>query len=58
MKTESRKDPRVPIPLTQAEDEQLEQIRKDEARSRQSMAGIIYRLGLKAYKSQQPQQQN
>jgi hypothetical protein len=56
MKTESRKDPRIAIPLTQAEDEQLEQIRKDEVRSRQSMAGIIYRLGLKAYKSQQPPQ--
>ena len=56
MKTENRKDPRVPIPLTQEEDELLEKLRKEEARSRQSMAGIIYRMGLKAYKSQQPQQ--
>jgi hypothetical protein len=56
MKTESRKDPRIAIPLTQAEDEQLEKIRKEEIRSRQSMAGIIYRLGLKAYESQQLQQ--
>lgn len=56
MKTETRKDPRVPIPLTQAEDEQLEEIRKAEDRSRQSMAGIIYRLGLKAYNSRHAQQ--
>lgn len=54
----NRKDPRVPIPLTQAEDQQLEELRKVESRSRQSMAGIIYRLGLKAYKSQQLQQPN
>jgi len=56
MKTETRKDPRVPIPLTPEEDSQLEKMCKDEVRSRQSMAGIIYRLGLKAYKSQQGQQ--
>lgn len=58
MKTDNRKDPRVPIPLTQAEDEQLEQIRQAEVRSRQSMAGIIYRLGLKAYTSKQQQHKN
>lgn len=56
MKTETRKDPRVPIPLTPEENSQLEKMCKDEVRSRQSMAGIIYRLGLKAYKSQQGQQ--
>lgn len=57
MKTENRKDTRVPIPLTREEDDQLEELCKKETRSRQSMAGIIYRLGLKAYKSQQGQQQ-
>jgi len=57
MKSDTRKDTRVPIPLTQEEDDQLEELRKSEARSRQSMAGIIYRLGMKAYKSQQGQQQ-
>lgn len=57
MKSDTRKDTRVPIPLTQEEDDQLEELRKNEARSRQSMAGIIYRLGMKAYKSQQGQPQ-
>ena len=56
MKTDNRKDTRVPIPLTREEDNQLEEIRTKEARSRQSMAGIIYRLGMQAYKSQQGQQ--
>lgn len=53
MNTQPRKDTRVPIPLTEAEDEQLEQLRQKETRSRQAMAGIIYRLGLKAYETQQ-----
>ena len=57
MKSNTRKETRVPIPLTREEDDQLEELRKHEARSRQSMAGIIYRLGMKAYKSQQGQQQ-
>lgn len=58
MKTESRKDPRVPIPLSLEEDEQLENIRKKEVRSRQSMAGIIYRMGLAAYQLQQQNRAN
>jgi hypothetical protein len=58
MKTDSRKDPRVPIPLTTDEDTELEQIRQKEMRSRQSMAGIIYRMGVKAYKAQQAQHSN
>lgn len=56
MKTENRKDPRVPIPLTHEEDQLLEQLRIQEQRSRSGMAGIIYRLGIKAYQSRQSQQ--
>jgi hypothetical protein len=47
--TESRKDLRVPIPLSQEVYDQLEKVRKGESRSRQSMAGIIFHLGMRTY---------
>jgi hypothetical protein len=40
---------RVPIPLTAQEEKKLASLAKKESRSRQAMAGIIYRAGLKAY---------
>lgn len=42
-------DTRVPIPLTAEENQKLQQFADDEYRSKQSMAGIIYRLGMKTY---------
>lgn len=49
MKTKSAT--RVPIPLTTQEDEELQKFAEKEVRSKQSMAGIIYRLGMKAYRN-------
>lgn len=58
MKTDSKKiadnvktskSARVPIPLTASEEKQLISLSNQESRSKQSMAGIIYRLGLKTY---------
>lgn len=57
MNTTSRQHTRVPIPLTQAEDEQLAALCEQERRSRQSMAGIIYRIGLSTYQKQQTRQE-
>ena len=42
---------RVPIPLTTKENEELQQFAAKEFRSKQSMAGIIYRLGMEAYRN-------
>lgn len=42
---------RVPIPLTTKENEELQQFAEKEVRSKQSMAGIIYRLGMEAYRN-------
>lgn len=42
---------RVPIPLTLAEEKELTRLAQNEDRSKQSMAGIIYRLGLTAYEN-------
>lgn len=42
---------RVPIPLSQAEEKALLNLAKKEERSKQAMAGIIYRLGMKTYKN-------
>lgn len=40
---------RQPIVLTESEAKSLRQYAKDESRSNQGMAGIIYRMGLEAY---------
>lgn len=40
---------RVPIPMSLEEEKALIQLAESEQRSKQSMAGIIYRLGLKTY---------
>ncbi|GGY12765.1 hypothetical protein GCM10007386_48850 [Pseudoduganella dura] len=42
---------RQPIPLSPDEEKSLRQYAQTEARSKQSMAGIIYRMGLEAYES-------
>ena len=42
---------RVPIPLTTKENQELQQFAEKEFRSKQSMAGIIYRLGMEAYRN-------
>jgi uncharacterized protein HemY len=50
---------RVPIPLTTKENEELQQFAEKEFRSKQSMAGIIYRLGMEAYRNNgKPNQQS
>jgi hypothetical protein len=40
---------RVPIPLTADEEKELLKLASQEVRSKQAMAGIIYRLGMKTY---------
>lgn len=48
-KVKSPKVARVPVPLTAKEEKQLAALAETEHRSKQSMAGIIYRLGMNAY---------
>ena len=48
-KTQHTSTIRVPISLSSEEDAALRKFADSEDRSKQSMAGIIYRLGLKAY---------
>jgi hypothetical protein len=45
----TNKTPRIPIPITPEEEKQLICLAAKDSRSKQAMAGIIYRLGLKEY---------